>query len=129
MDKKGTTLGSPYNPLRQSNNSSNKPNNKPIRPRNPAKQIVIDDKAKKSERRKQERAMQEIVFDDSNTPHFRLRGDATEDKTLEEAARKPMTVPDIPEVVSPDFKTPGDTLLDSEIERRQSKAEDRLSAA
>ena len=44
--------------------------------------------------------MQEIVFDDSNTPHFRLRGDVTEDKTLEEAARKPMTIPDIPEVVS-----------------------------
>ena len=46
--------------------------------------------------------MQEIVFDDSNTPHFRLRGDVTEDKDLEEAARKPMTaVLDIPEVVTP----------------------------
>ena len=73
--------------------------------------------------------MQEIVFDDSNTPHFRLRGDVTEDKTLEEAARKPMTIPDIPEVASPDFKMPGNSLIDNEVELRQSKAEDRLSAA
>ena len=36
--------------------------------------------------------MQEIVFDDSNTPHFRMRGDMTEDKTLEEAANKPITI-------------------------------------
>ena len=36
--------------------------------------------------------MQEIVFDDLNTPHFRLRGDVTEDKTLEELSKKPMTI-------------------------------------
>ena len=36
--------------------------------------------------------MQEIVFDDACTPHFRLRDEMTEDKTLEEAARKPMTM-------------------------------------
>ena len=73
--------------------------------------------------------MQEIVFDDSNTPHFRLRGDVTEDKTLEEAARKPMTVPDIPEVVSPNVKMTDDSLLDKEIELRHEAFEDRLSAA
>lgn len=73
--------------------------------------------------------MQEIVFDDSNTPHFRLRGDVTEDKNLEEAARKPMTIPDIPEVASNDSKMPENSLQDNEVEPRQSKAEDRLSAA
>lgn len=79
--------------MRQSTNSQSRPTNQPIRPRYPSKQIVVDDKAKKSERKKQERAMQEIVFDDTNTPQFCHRADLTEDKTLEEAAKKPMTAP------------------------------------
>ena len=54
--------------------------------------IVIKDKAKKSAREKQEQAMKEIVFDDLNTPHFRQRSHAAEDKTLEEALKKPMTI-------------------------------------
>lgn len=38
--------------------------------------------------------MQEIVFDDLNTPHFRMRGDVAEDKTLEELSKKPMNLPE-----------------------------------
>ena len=34
--------------------------------------------------------MQEIVFDDSNTPTFRIRGDMNEDKTLDEFVKKPL---------------------------------------
>ena len=36
--------------------------------------------------------MQDIVFDDLNTPHFRQRNKASEDKTLEEAVKKQITV-------------------------------------
>ena len=38
--------------------------------------------------------MREIVFDDSNTPHFRMRRDVAEDKTLMELSKKPMNLPE-----------------------------------
>ena len=36
--------------------------------------------------------MKEIVFDDLNTPCFRQRNNQAEDKTLEEASKKPLTL-------------------------------------
>ena len=54
--------------------------------------VRVEERPKVSKRENQERAMQEIVFDDLNTPHFRLRSDKIDDKTLEEASKKPMTI-------------------------------------
>lgn len=70
--------------------------------------------------------MQEIVFDDSNTPHFRMRGDMTEDKTLEEAAKKPMTIlEDVPVVTTHVIK---DDINSTETVQKQ-QTEDRLNTA
>ena len=55
-----------------------------------SKPIVVQDKAQISNRKEQEQDMQEIVFDDLNTPHFRIRGDMNEDKTLDEFVKKPL---------------------------------------
>ena len=34
------------------------------------------------------------MFDDGVTPRFRMRGDVAEDRTLEEASRKPIELPE-----------------------------------
>ena len=34
------------------------------------------------------------MFDDGVTPRFRVRGDVAEDRTLEEASRKPIELPE-----------------------------------
>ena len=54
--------------------------------------MIVNDKAKKSVREKQEREMNAIVFDDLNTPHFRHRATAADmdAKALEEIVRKPL---------------------------------------
>jgi len=62
--------------------------------------------------------MNAIVFDDSRSPHFRLRNDESEDATLEELVKKPDGAGDMAD-------TSSSADDDVEFKRQETGSEDR----